>query len=356
MEKPGGPFTIRDIDIQAPERDEVLVKIAAAGICHTDLTTRHRWPAERCPMVFGHEGAGVVEAVGEAVTTVSPGDTVCLSYRSCGVCEQCAGGHTAYCDKAGALNVSGSRMDGSTCHSLEGAPVFGSYFGQSSFATYALAYESNTVTVPADLPPALAAPLGCSVQTGAGTVLNVLQPPPGTALAVFGAGSVGLSAVMAAVAEGCTVIAVEPVAARRDKALELGASAVVDPTAENDVAAIVREHTGGGTHYAVDTTGQSAVITQAITALRNRGSLALVGIGAQAEFNVMAVMTKGIRIHGVIEGEAVPSEFIPRLIGLYQRGQLPLERLITEFPLHDIEAAAQAAASGQVIKPVLSLG
>ncbi|MGW7576459.1 NAD(P)-dependent alcohol dehydrogenase [Streptomyces sp. NPDC054765] len=353
VESPGGPFTLRDIDIEAPRPDEILVRITAAGICHTDLSVRRTWP--RSPMVFGHEGAGVVAAVGAAVTTVAPGDSVCLSYRSCGACGQCLSGHPAYCETGiNALNASGSRPDGSTGLSRAGAPVFGNFFGQSSFATHALAHESNTVKIPAGFPPVLAAPLGCGVQTGAGTVLNVLQPPRGSSLAVFGAGGVGLSAVMAAVAEGCTVIAVDPVASRRTVAMDLGAAAAIDPAAVGDVATAVRDLSGNGTHYAIDTTGQPDVVSQAITALRQQGTLALVGIGARAEFDIMTVLTKGIRIRGVIEGDAVPSEFIPRLIALHRQGTLPVEKLITEFPFGDIEAAAHAASTGRVIKPVLT--
>ncbi|WP_399928836.1 NAD(P)-dependent alcohol dehydrogenase [Streptomyces kanamyceticus] len=355
VETPGGPFTVRDVEIEAPRPDEILVRIAAAGICHTDLSTRQVWP--RLPMVFGHEGAGVVEAVGDAVTTVAPGDHVCLSYRSCGACGQCAAGYRSYCEAGiGALNAAGARPDGSTGLSRGGSPVFGNFFGQSSFATHALAYESNTVKLPAGFPAALAAPLGCGVQTGAGTVLNVLRPRPGSALAVFGAGGVGLSAVMAAVAEGCQVIAVEPVASRRAVALGLGAAAVIDPAAVDDVAAAVRDVTEGGPHHAIDTTGRPAVVSTAIAALRERGTLALVGIGARAEFDIMTVLTKGLSIRGVIEGDAVPSDFIPRLIELHGQGRLPVERLITEFPFADIEAAARAASSGEVIKPVLTFG
>ncbi|MEU6331499.1 NAD(P)-dependent alcohol dehydrogenase [Streptomyces sp. NPDC047049] len=354
VESRGGPFTIRNLDLEEPRPDEVLVKITAAGICHTDLSTRAFWP--RLPMVFGHEGAGIVEAVGEQVTTVAPGDTVCLSYRSCGTCGQCASGRTAYCD-AGitALNASGTRTDGSTGLTLMGEGVYGNFFGQSSFATHALAYESNCVKIPADFSPTLAAPLGCGVQTGAGTVLNVLQPAAGSSLVVFGAGAVGLSAVMAAVAEDCAVVAVDPIASRRSVARDLGAVAALDPAEVPDVAAAVRDIASDGPHYAIDTTGRSAVISQAIAALRQRGTLALVGIGKSAEFDIMTVMAKGIQLRGVIEGDAVPQSFIPQLIKLYEQGRLPVEKLITTFPFSDIEEAARAAAAGEVIKPVLTL-
>lgn len=356
VEYPNGPYTIHDLDLDEPRPDEILVRITASGICHTDLSMRQIWPQGRLPMVFGHEGAGVVEAVGAAVTTVVPGDTVCLTYRSCGACEQCVAGRPAYCEHAHALNAGGSRSDGSTTHSRpDGSPVYGSFFGQSAFATHCLTSESNTLKVPADLPPTVVAPLGCSVQTGVGTVRTVLRPTPDTTLAVFGAGSVGLSAVMAAVADGCTVVAVDPIAARRTLAQELGAAAVIDPTTEDDVVAAVRDVTHGGPHHALDTTGQPAVVSQAISALRRLGTLALVGIGS-AEFDTMSVMTKGLTIRGVIEGDSVPAETIPQLISLYRQGKLPLRKLITEFPFTDIEAAAKAATGGHIIKPILTTG
>lgn len=354
VESPGGPFTLRTLDLDLPRSDEILVRVTAAGICHTDLGMRQLWPQERLPMVFGHEGAGVVEAVGDAVTTVAPGDTVCLTYQSCGVCQPCAAGTPAYCEHAGALNMAGSRRDGSTPLSHpDGTPVHGNFFGQSAFATHCLTTASNTVRVPADLSPALVAPLGCSVQTGLGTVSTVLRPRPGTTLAVFGAGSVGLSAIMAAVADGHTVIAIEPLAGRRALARKLGAAAVIDPTAEDDVTAAVRDVTHGGPHYAIDTTGRPAVVSQALHALRKQGTLALVGIGI-AQFDTMPVITKGITIRGVTEGDANPTEAIPQLINLYRQGKLPVETLITEFPFTDIEAAAGAALAGHVVKPVLT--
>ncbi|MGW8377526.1 NAD(P)-dependent alcohol dehydrogenase [Streptomyces sp. ODS28] len=353
VESPGGPFTTRELELEPPRRDEVLVRITAAGICHTDLSMRQVWPEARLPMVFGHEGAGVVEAVGEDVTTVAPGDTVCLSFRSCGACEPCTAGHPAYCTSASALNAAGARSDGSTPLTDGGSPVYGGFFGQSSLATHAVAYESNTVKVPSDLPAAVAAPLGCSVQTGVGTVLNVLRPAAEEGLVVFGAGSVGLSAVMAAVAEGCGVTVVDPVASRRALAQELGAKEAIDPGAVEDVAATVRDLADGGPQHAIDTTGQPAVITQAIAALRRRGALALVGIG-KAEFPTMAAMTKGVTLHGVIEGDVVPAEFVPRLVGLHRQGRLPVERLIAEYPFAEAEAAAQAAAKGETIKPILT--
>ncbi|WP_206503246.1 NAD(P)-dependent alcohol dehydrogenase [Streptomyces chrestomyceticus] len=354
VETPGGPFTLYEAELEEPRADEILVRTTAAGICHTDLAMRQVWPPGRLPMVFGHEGTGIVEAVGDAVTTLVPGDTVCLTYRSCRACEQCSAGEPAYCEHSALLNAAGTRPDGSTPLSrTDGTPVHGSFFGQSAFASHCLTTESNTVKVPADLPAALVAPLGCSVQTGVGTVRTVLRPAAGTTLAVFGAGSVGLSAVMAAVAADCPVVAVEPLAARRALAKELGATAVIDPAGDEVVPAL-RDLTGGGPHCAMDTTGRPAVVSQAVQALRRRGTLALVGIGT-AEFDTLPVLTKGLTIRGVTEGDAVPAVAVPELIGLYRQGRLPLEKLVTEFRFADIEAAAEAALTGRVVKPVLTM-
>ncbi|XVU29249.1 NAD(P)-dependent alcohol dehydrogenase [Actinoplanes sp. CA-054009] len=331
VEEAGGPFVIRDVELEEPRADEVLVRMTAAGICHTDLAMRRGWG--RLPMVFGHEGAGVVEAVGPEVGGLSPGDTVCLTFRSCGTCGQCRGGHPAYCEKS-AWNARGTRADGSTPLSRAGRPVYGNFFGQSSFATHALAYESNTVKVPADLPPSLAAPLGCSVQTGAGTVLNVLRPRKGDTVAVLGAGAVGLSAVMAAVAAGCEVLAVDPVPERLALAVELGA-------VDRKLA---------GVHHAIDTTGRPDVIDRALRALRPRGTMALVGLVGRAELDLSTVLYQGIELRGVIEGDATPATLIPYLIDLHREGRLPVERLVAEFGFDEIEVAARSGT----IKPVLT--
>jgi aryl-alcohol dehydrogenase len=338
----GGPFEIEDVEIDDPAPGEVLVRIRAAGICHTDLTMRRAWPERLLPMVFGHEGAGVVEAVGAGVTTVSPGDQVCLSFRSCGGCPECRNRNRAYCRRSD-LNTRGGRSD-----AIKG--VKGDFFGQSSFATHALAHADNTIKISSDHPAALAAPLGCGVQTGAGTVLNVLGTGEGDTLLVFGAGSVGLSAVMAAVAREATVVVIDPIPARRDLARELGAAEAFAPDTPDLVKAL-RALTDGGARHAVDTTGRSPVIGQAIGSLRRRGTLALVGMGGRAEFDIMTVMTNGIEIRGVIEGDAEPADFIPQLIEM----SLPLDRIITEYPFEEIETAAQDAAAGRVIKPVLRI-
>jgi aryl-alcohol dehydrogenase len=237
-----------------------------------------------------------------------------------------------------------------------GSRLYGSFFGQSSFASHALAYESNVVVVGEEIDLAVAAPLGCGVQTGAGTVLNVLAPPPESSLVVFGAGGVGLSAVMAAFASGVgTIVAVDPVAERRRLAEDLGATAVLDPGA-CDVVEAIRAVTGAGATHAIDTTAKGAVINQAIEALAPLGTLALVGLRpADFAMDIQSVMSGGKTVRGVIEGDAAPREFIPRLVELHLQGRLPLEKLIRRYDFEDIGIAFADAAGGSAIKPVLDL-
>ncbi|WP_217253628.1 NAD(P)-dependent alcohol dehydrogenase [Streptomyces sp. AC602_WCS936] len=352
---PGAPFTVLDVELADPRPHEVLVRMDAVGLCHTDLGIQATWPARLTPMVFGHEGAGRVEAVGAEVTGVGPGDHVCLTFASCGACPQCAAGQPAYCHSAPDLNLSGGRGDGTTPLRLDGAPLHGGFFGQSSFATYAVVQERGVVKVPSDLPATVAAPLGCGGQTGAGTVLNRLRPLPGTSLVVLGAGGVGLSALMAAVAAGCDpVVAVDPVAARRELALGLGARVALPP--DDALPATLRDLTDGGAHHVVDTTGRPEMLQRAVGALRPRGELACLALGGEVTFDMMRLMAKGARLHGVMEGDSDPSRFIPELIGLHRRGLFPVERLVTTFPFEDIGAAVAAMRDGSAVKPVLIFG
>jgi aryl-alcohol dehydrogenase len=350
------PFEIAEVELDEPRPDEVLVELTAVGVCHTDLTMKAVWPDAMSPIVLGHEGAGVVEAVGRDVTGVRSGDRVLLSYRSCGACAQCVAGHRTYCHDFRTLNATGARPDGSTTMRRGDSPVYGSFFGQSSFASHALAYESNVVVVGDDVDLTLAAPLGCGVQTGAGAVLNVLRPGNQSSLVVFGAGGVGLSAVMVARAAGVgTIIAVDPVATRRWIAMELGATATVDPVSD-DVVGAIRGLTGAGATHALDTTAVGAVINQAIAALAALGTLALVGVGTpEVAIDVQSLIGGGKTIRGIIEGDAVPQRFLPQLLDLHAEGRLPLEKLVRTYDFDDIDTAVADAASGATIKPVLVL-
>ena len=354
MTDPGAPFSIEAVELDGPKDGEVLVRIVATGVCHTDLVGKAVWPPEGRPMVFGHEGAGVVEAIGAGVESVKEGDHVLLSFRSCRQCPQCSSGHVGYCDQFAALNASGVRPDGSTVLHRNGTAIFGNWFGQSSFASYAVAYEDNTVVVDESVDLKIAAPFGCGIQTGAGAVLNTLRPPEDASFAVFGAGAVGLSAVMAAKASGVrTIVAVDPVESRRQMATEFGATHTVDPMADDSVEA-VREATGGGADTALDATAIPAVIHQAVDALATRGVLAVVGVGEpEVTVNITEMINRGKTIRGVIEGDATPQEFIPRLLEMHARGEFPVDRMMRNYPFEDIETAVADAHSGATIKPVL---
>ena len=235
VEAPGAPFTVRDIILDDTRPGEVLVRMIATGLCHTDLGVQAGGIPFPLPGVLGHEGAGVVEEVGAGVTDVTPGDHVVLSFTSCGQCAGCRGGHPAYCLSWVPRNlISGTRDDGSPTAMMNGTPIGGHFFGQSSFAAHALVDERSVVVVGRDAPLDILAPLGCGVQTGFGTVWNVLRPAPGSSLAVLGTGAVGLSAIMAAnLLPLAAVVAVDRVPERLALARGLGATHTVNPTRED---------------------------------------------------------------------------------------------------------------------------
>src|SRR4051812_21327889 len=246
------PFEIQQLDLAAPLADEVLVRIVASGLCHTDLHARDGYfPNLPYPIVCGHEGAGIVEAVGAAVTDLAPGDPVVISFPYCGECEPCQAGRISYCTNARGLKSGGRRADGSTPMSRDGAPVYSCFFQQSSFATFALAPAKDVVRIRPDAPVELLAPLGCGLQTGAGAVMNVMRPDAGQSLAVFGVGGVGLAGLLAGKIAGCDpIIAVDRLPSRLALARELGATHVLESrgaeTLEN-----LRRITGGGAHFAL---------------------------------------------------------------------------------------------------------
>lgn len=355
LREAGGPFLLEDVEIDGPRAGEVLVRIAGTGLCHTDLVAAGGGLGFPLPAVLGHEGAGTVEAVGDGVEGVAVGDTVVLSYDHCGSCPTCARGRPAYCERFDELNHAGRRADGSTTlRDPAGGPVHGGFLAQSSFAAHALAGARNAVPVRTDLPAEVLGPLGCSLQTGAGAVLEVLAPEPGSSLAVVGLGAVGLAAVMAAAAAGCaTVIAVDPDQRRRELALVLGATEALEPG--DDLARTVRRATRGGVDHAVEAVGSEAAVAAAVAVLRSPGSA--VTLGFRGPRNPVTIdqgrLLFGRSLTGVIEGDVDPRAFVPRLLELQAAGRFPFERLVTRFALDDIAAAVEAARRGDVVKAVL---
>ncbi|HEY3889416.1 MAG TPA: NAD(P)-dependent alcohol dehydrogenase, partial [Caulobacteraceae bacterium] len=321
---PGGAFSIETVELDEPRADEIRVRIAAVGVCHTDLVARDGAMPFALPAVLGHEGAGVVDAVGASITKVKVGDRVAMTFRSCGACARCLAGDPAYCFTMPVLNYIGMRPDGSKAIRRGEAPVSSNFFGQSSFATYALAYERNVLKLPDDIPFELAAPLGCGVQTGAGGVMLALACPKGSSLLVTGGGAVGLSAVMGATIQGCrTIVVVEPHASRRALALQLGATDVIDPADSPNLAAAVRAILPQGVDYAFDTTGRPEVLTAVMAALAPKGVLGVVGIpppGAPMPGELGTVLTFGQTVRGIIEGDSDPDAFLPILIDHWRAG------------------------------------
>src|SRR3984893_3389489 len=355
----GGPFAVENVRIGPPTANEVLVRIVAVGICHTDAIVRDQYYPFPLPGVLGHEGAGIVEEVGANVTDVVPGDHVVLTYMSCGQFRYCARGEPAYCSDFFMLNVGGARKDGTTgtCDA-HGDSLHDHFFGQSSFGTYALAHSRNVIKVAKDVPLEILGPLGCGIQTGAGAILNALQVGVGDSVAVFGVGGVGLSAVMAARAAGAAaIIALDVTPSRLKLALELGATHAVDSAKENPVKA-VRQIGGGGVDYSLDTSGKPSVLRQAIDVLGIRGTCGVVGappLGTEASFDINSLMIPGRSIRGICEGDSVATEFIPQLIELYRQGRFPYDRLIKFYEFGDINTAIDDAAKGLTIKPVLRM-
>src|SRR6266576_239351 len=355
-----GPFQLEEVEIGELRSDELLVKIAAAGMCHSDLSVRSQATPFPLPGVLGHEGAGVVDQVGARVSDFNVGDKVVLSFDSCGSCPPCQAGKVVYCQHWIPLNLlGGSRLDGSATLTRAGSDLHGHFFGQSSFATHALVSARSAVKVDDDLDLSQLAPLGCSVQTGAGAVLNVARPDPGSTIVVFGAGGVGMVAVMAAMLTPVArVIAVDVNTARLQLASELGATETVNPAVGDPVSALL-ELTGGlGAQYSVETSGRLSVLDQAISSLTSAGTCVVVGappLGSQIPVDVPNLLGRGIRLLGTNQGDSNPRQFIPRLIELHRQGRLPFDKLIRSYAFDQINSAAQDAAEAQTIKPVMTL-
>lgn len=351
-----GDFSIEQLELSEPRDNEVVVRIAATGICHTDLAGRDmHLPIPPPPSVFGHEGAGVVEEVGARVSKVEPGDHVVLAWNSCGTCTSCKAGRDPYCLNFFLYNFNGARPDGSITLRKDDQPIHGSFFSQSSFADFALANERNVVKVREDIPLEILAPMGCGVMTGAGAVMNALQPRPGSSIAVFGVGTVGMSAVLAAVVSGCTtVIAVDVNPDRLEIAREFGATHTINSDEVGPVEAI-KDITDGGTDFSLECVGNPKVLRQAVDALPRLGVCGLLGVvppGTEVGLD-MDLLMNGRTVRGIIEGDAIPDLFIPRLIELYSQGRFPFDRLIRFYPLEEINQAVEDMEAGHVIKPVL---
>lgn len=353
------PLSLEELTLDDPRSDEVLVEVSAVGLCHTDVAVRNQWMPVPLPIVLGHEGAGIVRAVGKSVTKVVPGDHVVMTYWHCGECHYCASGHPAYCVDHATWTTGGSRPDGTNALHGDGS-VHGFFFAQSSFASHAIATERNVVKVGADADLIVAGPLACGLQTGAGTVMNRLAPPVGSSIAVFGAGAVGLAAVMAAKVVGCTtIIAVDVHPSRLDLAQELGATHTIDASDGRDVMQVLRAVAPSGVNYSVETSAVPAVAAQAIDCLAPTGTCAILGVGPRGtalSTDMTRLLSTGRTITGVAMGDTRPDKFIPVLLDLHRQGRFPADRLITTYSLDEINQAIDDAESGKIVKAVLIPG
>jgi aryl-alcohol dehydrogenase len=353
-----GPFRIERLRLSDPVEDEVVVRVVAAGICHTDLAGRDmHLPIPEPPSVFGHEGAGVVERVGARVTKVKPGDHVVLAWDYCGVCSSCRSGKPLSCLSFFRHNFHGARPDDTPTLHKGDQVIHGCFFSQSSFADFALANERNVVKVRDDVPLEALAPLGCGVMTGAGAVMNSLRPSPGSAIAVFGAGNVGMSAILAARVCGCTtIVAVDVYPNRLELARELGATHTVNAKEADPVAAIL-EITGGGAQFSLECVGNPKVFRQAVDVLPRLGVCGLTGVvppGTEVGLNMDLIMNART-VTGILGGDAIPELFIPRLIELHRQGRFPFDRMISYYPFDEINRAVEDMEKGRVMKPVLRM-
>jgi aryl-alcohol dehydrogenase len=353
-----GDFAIEQLDLCNPRADELLVEVKASGLCATDLHGRDGYYNTPYPAVFGHEGAGIVRAVGSGVTEFKAGDHVVMSYPWCGECPNCRTQRQSYCLHAFNLKMNGTRADGSTLHSRGGKPVYSAFFQQSSFGSYTIANALYAVKVRKDAPLETLGPLACGGQTGAGAVLNVMKPKSGDSFVVFGVGSVGLAALMAAKIAGCDpIIAVDIHAHRLALARELGATHTIDHAGRDDVVAEIKKITRYGARYALETSALGSVLREAVEALMPAGTCVLLGsarAGTQALLET-PFLQNGRMVRGVIQGDSVPKQFIPQLVDHIAAGRFPIERLITYYDLADINRAAEDSARGAAIKPVLRM-
>jgi aryl-alcohol dehydrogenase len=353
----GAPLTIETLELDELRANEVLVKMVASGVCHTDAIVRDQVYPTPLPAVLGHEGAGIVEKVGSSVTTVQPGDHVLLAAAYCGKCDRCRAGQMAYCENLFAADFGGRRPDGTTALSKDGEMISSHFFGQSSFASYANVVEESVVRIDSDVPLEIVAPLGCGIQTGAGSVLNELKPSLNSTLVVIGTGAVGSGAIMAGGVAGCAkIIAVDIHPARLKLAKELGATDVINTKEKDLTEEIMRLTDGRGADYVLDTTARPELLRKAADALALRGTLALVGAaapGTEATFEIGLSLVKGWTFKTIIQGSSVPQVFIPKLVDLWREGRFPMDKLMKNYSLEDINVGFEDSASGKTVKPVV---
>lgn len=351
-------ITIEEVELEGPRPDEVLIRITSCGVCGTDKMFLHGMMPYPTPGVLGHEGAGIVEEIGRDVTTIAVGDRVMIGIPYCGRCRSCRRGEQRYCEMGPVLAFSGLRPDGSTSMSrFDGQKLSGRFFQQSSWATHTVALERQLAKVPDGLDLDLCGPYGCSISSGAGAVLNELRPEPGSSIAVFGAGNVGLAAIMAARLTGAVrIVAIDEVQSRLELARELGATDTIlhGPQTVPELKAMFGEHLD----YSVEATDGSNLVAEAVTALGIRGTCAMVG-GAKPTAAIKIshpdVLMHGKRLIGVMGGGGQTPDFLVSLMELQRDGRFPVQKLVKFYEFADVNQAIDDSDAGSTVKPILRM-
>jgi NDMA-dependent alcohol dehydrogenase len=351
-------FSVEDVDLAPPGPGEVEVWLAASGVCHSDWNVVTGATANPLPAVLGHEGAGVVESVGDGVDSVSEGDHVILSWLpACGRCYYCSRGRQVLCDVAMKDMFRGTLPGGALRLSQNGGPLY-HYSYLSAFAERCIVPEGCCVRIRDDAPLEVAALVGCAVMTGYGAAVTRAGVKAGSSIAIFGAGGVGLSAIMGARLAGAAVIAaVDPFPFRRETALELGATQALDPGSDNVPAALRGLTDGRGADAAIDSAGAPGVLAQAYAAVRRGGTVVAVGLppeGLSAELPAADLAREEKVVTGSFYGSCSPQLDMPEVLDLYMDGLLPLDRLVSRaYPLEEINDAFAAMNAGEVARAVI---
>jgi len=352
---------VGELELAPPRAGEVLVRLHASGVCHSDQNAIDGTAPARCPTVLGHEGSGVVEEIGPGVTRVRVGDHVALSWApSCGTCPECLRELPQLCSTAWPALADGTLLDGTTRLSRNGEPVW-HYSFISSFADACVLPERSCIPIPDDVPFAIAGLVGCAVTTGVGAVWRTARARPGDRVAVFGCGGVGLSAVLGAAAAGAApIVAVDTEQRKLDLAGELGATDAVRWEASAEATAqAVADVSGGGVDYAIEATGRTEAMRAAFLSTRAHGAAVLIGIPAAdavLELPPLSIPRLERRVLGSLYGSSRPERDFPLTLDLYRRGRLPLDRLVTHtLPLEDVVRGFELMRSGEAIRVVLEL-
>lgn len=354
----GAPLRLEEVELDEPRDGEVLVRIEAAGVCHSDLHYMTGDLLAKLPLVVGHEGAGIVEAIGPGVSDrVSIGDRVALLWRPrCGECEACVVGNPVLCRFGRVLATTNGLMDGTTRLRRDGEDIH-HLMGVSCFAERVVVSETSVLRVPDGVPPEIAAISACAVISGVGAVLNAVQRPAGQPLAVFGTGGVGLAAVMGAALTGAhPVIAIDLDPVKLDLAQQVGATHVVN-AGEGSVVQQVLELTGDGVPWMIDAVGRPETMRQAIECLKPAGTLVAIGLSsvdATVSVPINDLVQRQKRIVGSLYGSSNPRIDLPRLFALYLAGRLPLDELLgRRRPLAEVNEAYAELRSGGVGRMIL---